>query len=52
MPCADESLAQTLIAVRSGLDSEGPARAHQIGSEHLIMPDTCPGQPAARCLAC
>jgi hypothetical protein len=27
-------------------------RARQIVSECLIMPDTCPGQPAARRLAC
>jgi len=28
------------------------ATGRQIGSACLIMPDTCPDQPTARCLAC
>jgi hypothetical protein len=50
-----ESLTQTLAAARSEVGAKmvrGAARARQIGSERLIMPDTCPGQPAVLCLGC
>ena len=33
-------------------DDEGRAKGRQIGSKRLIMPDTCPGQPAELRLAC
>jgi len=37
--------AETAVAARPGVgaDSEGSSRGRQIGSEYLIMPDTCLG---------
>jgi hypothetical protein len=47
--------AETVVAVRSGVGAmtvRGSGRGRQIGSECLIMPDTCLGQTTARRLAC
>jgi hypothetical protein len=35
-----------------GAVADGGCGGDQIGSECLIMPDTCPDQPTARRLAC
>lgn len=51
----DRALTRAAAPSRPGMaveDASGAAKGRQTGSKRLIMPDTCPGQPACRTASC
>ncbi len=52
LPMARRRWSQRRVRALAQDDEGRGERGRQIGSKRLIMPDTCPGQPAALRLAC